>query len=56
MIIFVGGLIGAGKSTVARAIAEKYSLYYYDVDEIKKQVFREDPDYQNNMEKGIPFW
>lgn len=55
MIIFVSGLIGAGKSTVARALAEEYDLLYYDVDEIKKTVFRQDPDFAHNMEQGIPF-
>lgn len=55
MIIFVSGLIGAGKSTVARAIADKYALLYYDVDEIKKTVFRDDPNYDHNMKNGIPF-
>ncbi len=55
MIIFVGGLIGAGKSTVARLLAEHFHLYYYDVDEVKKLIFKEDPDYDYNMENGIPF-
>lgn len=55
MIIFVGGLIGAGKSTVARALADKFGLFYYDIDEIKKSVFREDPAYEHNMKHGIPF-
>lgn len=55
MIIFVGGLIGAGKSTVAKLLAKHFDLYYYDVDEDKKVVFKEDPDYDYNMEHGIPF-
>lgn len=55
MIIFVGGLIGAGKSTVAKALATNFSLHYYDVDEIKKSVFKTDPDYDYNMQHGIPF-
>ena len=55
MIIFVSGLIGAGKSTVARALAKAYELHYYDVDEVKKVVYRKDPDYQRNMQQGIPF-
>ena len=55
MIIFVGGLIGAGKSTVAKALAAHFSLHYYDVDEVKKSVFKTDPDYEHNMQNGIPF-
>lgn len=55
MIIFVGGLIGAGKSSVARGLAEHLSLPYYDVDEHKRAIYRADPDFQHNMDNGIPF-
>lgn len=55
MIIFVGGLIGAGKSTVARGLADYYSMHYFDVDEIKKEVYLQDPDYEHNLKNGIPF-
>jgi gluconate kinase len=30
MIIFVGGVIGAGKSTVAKSLAAHFSIAYYD--------------------------
>ena len=55
MIIFVGGLIGAGKSTIARGLAGHFSIPYYDVDEVKKLVYREDPDFDRNIAEGIPF-
>ncbi len=55
MIIFVGGIIGAGKSTVAKALARHLDIPYYDVDEIKKEVFLKDPDYDKNIAEGIPF-
>ena len=55
MLIFVGGHIGAGKSTIARGFAEAISCPYYDIDEVKKVVFREDPDFERNMREGIPF-
>jgi gluconate kinase len=55
MIIFVGGLIGAGKSSVARGLAEHLSLLYYDVDEYKHAIYSQDPDYQYNLDNGIPF-
>ena len=55
MIIFVGGIIGAGKSTVARRLADHYRFPYYDVDEIKKEVFRKDPNFEKNVAEGIPF-
>ena len=55
MIIFVGGTIGAGKSTVARGIADHFGFPYYDVDEIKKVVYRQDPEFERNIREGIPF-
>ena len=55
MVIFVGGLPGAGKSSVARFLAEKLSIYYYDVDEVKKVIGPQDPDFEYNMRQGIPF-
>jgi len=55
MIIFVGGGIGAGKSSVAKELARHLSLLYYDVDEHKRVIYRQDPDYQHNMDEGIPF-
>ena len=55
MIVFVGGLVGAGKSSVARGLAKNLGLHYYDVDIHKKSIYAADPDYQRNMEKGIPF-
>ena len=55
MIIFVGGTIGAGKSTIARGLATHFGFPYYDVDEVKKVVYRQDPDFEKNMSEGIPF-
>ena len=55
MVIFVGGLPGSGKSSVARFLAEKLSIHYYDVDEVKKLIGPQDPDFEYNMKQGIPF-
>jgi gluconate kinase len=55
VVIFVGGLPGAGKSSIARFLAERFFIHYYDVDEVKKVVYPQDPDFQYNMEHGIPF-
>ncbi len=55
MIIFVGGLVGAGKSTIAKRLATEIGCLYYDADEIKKQVFSQEPDYDLNLREGIPF-
>ena len=55
MIIFVGGVVGAGKSTVARGLANRLDVPYYDVDEVKKDIFRRDPGFERNIAEGIPF-
>jgi gluconate kinase len=55
VVIFVAGLVGVGKSSIAKFLAEKFSFYYYDVDEVKKMVYPQDPDFEENMRLGIPF-
>jgi gluconokinase len=55
MIIFVGGLPGAGKSTIAKGLAEHFAIPYNDVDEFKKVVYPQDPDFERNIREGIPF-
>ena len=55
MIIFVGGFVGAGKSSIARRLAERYSFHYYDIDEVKKAIYPQDPDFKYNLTHGIPF-
>ena len=54
MIIFVGGLIGAGKSTVAKGLAERLDYIYFDLDELKKEVYAKNPDYAESLREGIP--
>lgn len=54
MIIFVSGYVGAGKSSIARRIAAHYSIHYYDIDEVKKVIYPEDPDSHYNLTHGIP--
>ncbi len=54
MIIFVGGLIGAGKSSVARGIAQRLGYHYFDLDETKKEVFGRDPVNARLLAEGIP--
>jgi gluconate kinase len=55
MVIFVAGLVGAGKSSVAKFLTDRFSFYYYDVDEVKRIIYPEDPDFDYNMRHGIPF-
>ena len=55
MVIFVTGLVGVGKSAVARRLAERLSIHYYAVDEVKKVIYPQDPDFEQNIREGIPF-
>ena len=54
MIILIGGLIGAGKSSVARKMAERLGYLYFDLDETKKEVYGRDPDNARKLAEGIP--
>lgn len=55
MVIFVAGLVGVGKSAIARRLAERLSIHYYDIDAIKKIIYPQDPDFERNIRDGIPF-
>jgi gluconate kinase len=55
MVIFVAGLVGVGKSAIARRLAERLSIPYYDVDDVKKVIYPQDPDFERNIRNGIPF-
>jgi len=55
MVIFVAGLVGVGKSAIARRLAEKLSIHYYDIDAVKKIIYPQDPDFERNISDGIPF-
>lgn len=55
MVIFVAGLVGVGKSAIARRLADKLSIPYYSVDDVKKVIYPQDPDFEQNIREGIPF-
>jgi len=55
MVIFVAGLVGVGKSSIARRLAERLSIHYYDIDGVKKVIYPQDPDFERNIRDGIPF-
>jgi gluconate kinase len=55
MIVFVAGLVGVGKSSIARLLADRLSISYYSVDDVKKVIYPQDPDFDHNMKHGIPF-
>jgi gluconate kinase len=55
MVIFVTGLVGVGKSSIAKLLSDRLSIHYYDIDEVKKAVYPQDPDFERNIKEGIPF-
>ena len=55
MVVFVAGLVGVGKSSIAKRLAEELSIPYYAVDEVKKVIYPQDPDFERNIKNGIPF-
>ncbi|OPX94316.1 MAG: dephospho-CoA kinase [Syntrophorhabdus sp. PtaU1.Bin002] len=55
VVIFFGGYIGSGKTSLAKAISERLGILYYEVDLIKKVVIEEDPSLEYNVKQNIPF-
>jgi len=55
MVIFVAGLVGVGKSAIARLLADRLSIHYYAIDDVKKVIYPQDPDFEQNIRNGIPF-
>ena len=55
MIIFVSGDVGAGKSTIAKWLADEFDCHYYEVDAVKGEVYRQDPSFERNFREGIEF-
>jgi len=55
MVIFFGGYIGSGKTSLAKVIARRLDILYYEVDEIKKAVVEEDLRLQYNVRNNVPF-
>lgn len=55
VVIFFGGHIGTGKTSLARVISKRLGIHYYEVDEVKKAVVEECPGLQHNVRNNIPF-
>jgi adenylylsulfate kinase-like enzyme len=55
MVIFVAGLVGTGKTSLSNELSKELKIFHYDVDEIKKIVYRTDSDYEYNIANGVPF-
>jgi gluconate kinase len=55
MIIFFAGLIGTGKTSLAKAMARDLGFFYYDVDAVKKEIYPTDSNFEYNIKNNIPF-
>ena len=59
MLIVIAGLIGAGKSTIARELSKKLSkklsIPLYSIDDDKKRVYKTHPQYEHFLKNHIPF-
>lgn len=55
MLIIIAGLIGTGKSTIAKAVAAQLGIPLCSIDEEKERIYRKHPEYQRYIDEGIPF-
>lgn len=55
MLIAIAGSIGAGKSTVARAVSSRLGIAVHAIDDDKLAVGAEHPDFERWVAEGIPF-
>lgn len=55
MIIFFMGLPGAGKSTLSKAVAERLTVYRFEIDKLKRELYPIiEPDFQYKLDNNIP--
>lgn len=55
MLVLMCGNIGVGKTALSKHLEQKHAFVRIDADEIKKNVYRQDPRYEYNLKHGIPF-
>ena len=55
MLVVIAGMIGAGKSTIAREMAVRLSIPFFSIDEVKIRVGQTYPGYRSYLENSIPF-
>ena len=55
MLIVIAGLIGAGKSTIAKELSKRLSIPLYSIDDDKKRVYKTHPQYEHFLTNHIPF-
>jgi gluconate kinase len=55
MIILFGGLVGTGKTELARAVAQNLNIFYYEIDKAKAEVISANAALQFNMKYNKPY-
>ena len=55
MLIVIAGMVGAGKSTVARKVSERFSIPLHSIDDDKAETSKRYPQFQHWVENSIPF-
>src|SRR3989344_3962319 len=55
MLVVIAGLIGAGKSSIAREASKRLNIPLYSIDDDKKRIYRQHPKYEYFLKNNIPF-
>ena len=55
MLIVIAGLIGTGKTTIAKALSARLEIPLCSIDEEKERVYRSHPEYRRHVDEGVPF-
>ena len=55
MLIIIAGMVGAGKSTVARKVSDGLSVPFHSIDVDKAETGKRYPQFQHWVDNGIPF-
>ena len=55
MVILFGGLVGTGKTELARAVAQNLNVFYYEIDKAKAEVINANAALQFNMKYNKPY-
>ena len=55
MLIVIAGMVGAGKSTVARKVSDGLSIPFHSIDVDKAETGKKYPQFQHWIDNNIPF-
>lgn len=55
MLIVIAGLPGTGKTTIAKEVAKRLGVPLYSIDEDKKRIYKQLPEYEHFIKNHIPF-